>query len=340
MNKKICISGYYGFNNFGDETILKILTQNLKSIDNSLEITVFSSNPEETAKSLGVKSIPSFNLKSILTELYKTNCLISGGGSLLQDVTSSKSLIYYLLVLILAKFFKKRIIIFAQGIGPIKNKILRNLTFLVLKKADYITVRDTNSLEMLDKKGIKADLCSDPVWNINSNENIQKNNKLGIQLREFYNINELFINKLALAINNNFSHREIVLLSLQNKLDLQILNKFKNKLSEINPSLNIRIEENNSNEKIIKEIASLQELIAMRYHANLVGIKNNVKILPIAYDIKVKTIADDFNIYCINPDNPEEINDKIKEFKLKEISYNNETINSKKFDFYKLYKHI
>ena len=31
MNKKICISGYYGFDNFGDEAILDILVENLKT---------------------------------------------------------------------------------------------------------------------------------------------------------------------------------------------------------------------------------------------------------------------------------------------------------------------
>ena len=42
MTKKYCISGYYGFDNFGDETILKILVENLKKFDS--QITVFSSS--------------------------------------------------------------------------------------------------------------------------------------------------------------------------------------------------------------------------------------------------------------------------------------------------------
>ena len=54
MTKKYCISGYYGFDNFGDETILKILVENLKKIDS--EITVFSSNPLKTSKDLKVNS--------------------------------------------------------------------------------------------------------------------------------------------------------------------------------------------------------------------------------------------------------------------------------------------
>ena len=125
MTKKICISGYYGFDNFGDETILKILVENLKLINPEFEITVFSSSPEKTAENHKVRSIYTFKIPSVIKELYKTDILISGGGSLLQDVTSIKSLIYYLGVISTAKIFGKRIIMFSQGIGPINNKILK-----------------------------------------------------------------------------------------------------------------------------------------------------------------------------------------------------------------------
>ena len=115
MTKKICISGYYGFDNFGDETILKVLTEQLKKFEKSSEITVFSSNPLKTENLYNVKSVYSFDLLSVVKELLRCNYLISGGGSLLQDVTSNKSLIYYLGVIAVALFFRKKVIIFAQG---------------------------------------------------------------------------------------------------------------------------------------------------------------------------------------------------------------------------------
>ena len=67
MTKKICISGYYGFDNFGDETILKILVENLKKFECNTEITVFSSNPSKTATNLNVKSICSFDYFFIIS---------------------------------------------------------------------------------------------------------------------------------------------------------------------------------------------------------------------------------------------------------------------------------
>lgn len=115
MTKNICISGYYGFDNFGDEIILKILVENIK--DNN--ITVFSSNPNKTKQELNVNSVHSFNIKEIIKSIAKCDYLISGGGSLLQDVTSKKSLIYYLCIIALAQLFRKKTIIFAQGLGRI-----------------------------------------------------------------------------------------------------------------------------------------------------------------------------------------------------------------------------
>ena len=163
-HKHIAVSGYYGFDNFGDEAILSVLTKELKKQD--YYVTVFSKNPEKTGTKLGVHSVYTFDIKKVLETLKKSDLLISGGGSLLQDATSLKSLLYYLFVILSAEFYKKEVIIFAQGIGPIKNLIGRMLTKFALSKCKYITVRDEKSLFRLRGWDLKPDLVSDPVWNI------------------------------------------------------------------------------------------------------------------------------------------------------------------------------
>ena len=123
---KIAVSGYYGFNNFGDEAILKTLVQELKLY--STEITVFSKSPALTSSRLGVSAVYTFDFFNIFRTLKSVDVLISGGGSLLQDSTSLKSLFYYLGVILVALFFRKKVVIFAQGIGPINNFLGRFLT--------------------------------------------------------------------------------------------------------------------------------------------------------------------------------------------------------------------
>ena len=53
--KKILISGYYGFDNFGDEAILGVLINHLRGNDT----TVLSSNPEKTGRTHNVNSLNS-----------------------------------------------------------------------------------------------------------------------------------------------------------------------------------------------------------------------------------------------------------------------------------------
>lgn len=327
MAKKICISGYYGFDNFGDETILKVLIDNLKQFKEKPQITVFSSNPAKTSTELEVNSVKSFNALAVIGSLFKCDCLISGGGSLLQDATSAKSLIYYLGIITLAQIFRKKTIIFAQGIGPIKNKRLAKLTAKVLKRVNYITVRDEASIKLLDSWGIKATKCDDPVWNIKPIA--EKNTKVGVQLRAFKTLTDEFIEQLANCINKYYKDKDICIYSLQNKLDLEVSNKLCQKLK----TKTATVIENTSNEKIIKDLASLEVLIAMRFHACLIAIKGGVKLLPINYDIKVEQLAKEFNLNCLNLDYLEINKIIFEQFKQNPIEYETEKINNLMFDF-------
>lgn len=334
MTKKVCISGYYGFDNFGDETILKLLIENLKQNKNVNEITVFSVNPLKTAKKLDVNSFYTFNPFSVAVSILKTDYLISGGGSLLQDVTSAKSLIYYLAVIFTAWLSGKKIIIFAQGIGPIKNILLKQITMFFLKRAVYISVRDENSLKLLGENNIKnVQLCFDPVWNIEAVP-FSDRRGIGIQLRDYPVITNDFLEKTALNINKYYSDKKIFILSLQNNLDLEVCNKMKSALLKVNDKLKIKVIENTDNEKVIKDICSLEALIAMRYHACLTAIKAGVKVLPVNYDIKVETLIKDFNLTHIN--SKDDIDSAFSEFINKNIIYDKTKINERKFNFNEL----
>lgn len=92
--KKIVISGYYGFENLGDEAVLEGIITLLGAAE--IEITVLSARPEITSKRYGVKSIGRYSIIQILASLAEADLFISGGGSLLQDVTGSFSVPYYL----------------------------------------------------------------------------------------------------------------------------------------------------------------------------------------------------------------------------------------------------
>jgi polysaccharide pyruvyl transferase CsaB len=158
---KFVISGFYGLGNTGDEAILEAIIDNLREEFNNPDITVFSLSPEKTAKEHNVKSVYRgwrHENKKKIKALREADLLISGGGGLLQDHYPTKFLLgplpYYLLIVLLAKLCGTKVMFFSQGIGPVKTKwgkILMKLANL----ADFITVRDEYSKQLLHELGVK-----------------------------------------------------------------------------------------------------------------------------------------------------------------------------------------
>jgi polysaccharide pyruvyl transferase CsaB len=288
------VSGYIGFDNFGDEAIAHVLTQKLKN-EGAESITLISSNPEKTKK---IHDVNSCGMLKFLPSLIKSDVLISGGGSLLQDVTSVKSLFYYLGVIYSALLLGKKVEIFAQGIGPINSKIGQLFTKPALKRCTKISVRDKQSQEYLNKWNIKSELVNDPILDI---ELPHKNNHgcVGIQLRKFNGVNEEFLNNLAESLYRNFSDKSFQIFSLQDSVDLEICNIFKQKL--LNRGIkNIEVLNNLQINEVFEGISNLEYLVSMRFHAGVVGVKSGVRTLVINYDPKVQQLAKQYNLPVIN----------------------------------------
>lgn len=308
MKKKVLISGYYGFDNFGDEAILGILLEKLKDCD----VTVLSNNPRKTFDTYGVHTVYTFSIDHVLKELAYCDVLISGGGSLLQNITSNQSLWFYASIIQFAQMMKKEVVIFAQGIGPIKGWFSTGYTKKILKKCKYISVRDEKSLELLNKWKIKnANLVCDPVYSLEVTQP-NRTNKIGIQLRTFETLTDDLFDNIVKQINIRFYNREIELISLQDELDVGISEVFYNKIRKANPNIKVTIAKGLNNKEIINHISEYDCMIGMRYHACLVGVKYGVKTLAIAYDPKIEALAKENNLPCLSMDNKK--NNYIKAF--------------------------
>lgn len=339
MDKKIraVLSGYYGFDNFGDEAILNVLVKELKS--RGVEVTVLSKNPPKTSSSLEVMSVNTFSFKNVICAIRNADVLISGGGSLLQDATSVKSLVYYLLIISAALLFGKKVIIFAQGIGPIRNILGQFWTKTVLKKCTYITVRDEKSLFRVRGWGAKADLVNDPVWNMELKPAVPMN-RVGVQLRSWRNLSGKYLFSLARQVAINFPDKEIYIYSFQDALDLEICKKFENNLKLANPSIKTKIISGASIDEVVQSFSNLEYLIGMRYHACLLALKYGVKTFALSYDEKVEKLAKRFDIPYSElrvSDDLEDKFDKLKRLDSKEILEKAGCIN---FDFSKIIEKI
>ena len=195
---------------------------------------------------------------------------------------------------------RKKVIIFSQGIGPIKSKFGRILTKLALSCCDEISVRDSKSKALMNRWNISSNLVKDPVLELEfENKNVK--DTVGIQLRSFDTITDEFLVSLAKKVSENFKDKTIKIYSLQDKLDLEICSKFKNLLEE-NGLNNVSLYKNLSVKEVFNELSSLEYLIGMRFHSLVVGVKSGVKVLGINYDPKIESLAEEYKFPIIKPD--------------------------------------
>lgn len=170
---KIALSGYYGFDNSGDEAVLQSILFALQEQGREqglqIEPIVLSANPEKTSAMYGVKAYHRMKPGSLFRALREADGLISGGGSLLQDATSSKTIPYYLAVLKIAQWLGKPTFIYSQGIGPVSRPMFYGWIRSVFHRCAYVSVRDTESAELLGKMRLPREritVVPDPVMGL------------------------------------------------------------------------------------------------------------------------------------------------------------------------------
>lgn len=312
MTKRVLISGYIGFSNFGDDTIFTLLTQHLKT--KNVNICALAYHPSRAQKRFKVEAVNYKNPFEILLQIIRCDYLISGGGSLLQNVTSNFSLLYYISIILIAKLMFKKVIIFAQGIGPINGFIWKNLVRLTLSMCDLITLRDVESKNMLDGWKIKSDIVNDPVWDLPI---LPYNNKgyVGVQLRHYSNMHPDFLKTLAKYITNRFSDRKIIIYIFQKNEDIPVAKEFLQELKRICPNIECTINYNNTAKSIVQEFSNLEYLFAMRFHACLLGLKYGLRVFALSYDIKVENLANEYKLNCTKvSSSPDEILAKLDLF--------------------------
>lgn len=151
----ILVSGYYGFNNAGDEAILGGMIQAVRAVDPSATFTVISGTAAQTRSLHQVEAISRGDFRNIWRAMRRVDLLISGGGSLLQDVTGYRSIPYYLGVVSMAKLWGRPVMFYGQGVGPVTGLIGRSLIPLVGNLVDRVTVRDRDSARALQALGVR-----------------------------------------------------------------------------------------------------------------------------------------------------------------------------------------
>jgi len=273
---KIAISGYYGFNNTGDEAILE-----------ALRLGIRQNLPNSDMKVLDAKN--RFNLKLI----WDCDIFISGGGGLLQDKTSTRSFLYYLGLIKLAKMLGKKVFVFAASLGPVTKPDNRFLLKRVLNRVDLITVRDQHSfnfVKSLHLKNPRVVETADPALLLKpvASQTI-KAPALGVCVRKLKDSRKLaeVLDKLSRDLK-----LRVVFIPFQPDRDIpaaqEVIRHMREPAELIQAPLKPR--------EILGIIFQLDLLIGMRLHSLIFAVSSLVPAVGLSYDPKVASFLDEVNL--------------------------------------------
>lgn len=295
----IVISGYYGFRNNGDDALLMSIIKDLRAKDNNIDITVLSKEPDETSKIYKTKAVNSRNVFSVISNIAKSKMLISGGGTLIQDRTSTKSLIYYLCVILTALIFRKKVMLYANGIGPVNKSFNQKLAKWILNKVDVITLRDDESEKELTSLGVtkpKIQVTADPAFSIETDgdidfsANLNDKKLLCVAVRDWDSLPSDFCQTIADVCDYASGKYGLftVFLPMQKRYDVKICQKIqymmKSESSFVFADYDI--------EKTIKMFKRMTVSIGMRLHSLIYSSIACVPFVGLVYDPKVSGFLD------------------------------------------------
>lgn len=287
----VVISGYYGSGNAGDEAMLNSILNHFNQSSLINNITVISVNPLDTQARHNVHAVSHLNPFAVFKSIFNSDLLISGGGSLLQNVTSRRSLYYYLGVISIALLLHKKIMLFSQGIGPIKGSFPRSLTSFILNKVDLITVRDEGSFDELKRLHIfkpKIECTADSVLSLlpaslSFGKSILPSSSrplIGIAIRHWKFFDHF---KLQLASAIDAVDADFVFIPMQVPSDVNAAYDVL-KLTKKNCLV---LSDKFSTDELLSIVGNLNLLISVRLHALIFAAIMNVPMLGISYDPKI-----------------------------------------------------
>lgn len=303
------IFGYYGQGNLGDETNLRQLVTWIKENNPKASVTVISANPEQTGKNLKVKSVGKFHWPDIICAIQRSDLLIGGGGSLFQDRTSLRSLIYYSSLVFIAKLYRVPIVMYGQGIGPLRSFIGRLIAGRILSLVNVITVRDRLSIITLAELNVRRPeifITAEPLLLLNQvppetvlsywqgiRSNAEKRLRLGFIIQEHGFLKRKFWSQLIDCMK--WDHHLEIFLIPADRGDLELIQSLAN-------SMDLKcLAIENSWEELQRAVGGLDLVVSTRLHGLVAAVVQNIPCFGIAVDPKIEGFCMQIGIPFLRP---------------------------------------
>lgn len=326
VDAPVCVlSGYYGFNNIGDELLLSVLVEQLQA--RGAAPVVLSANPALTQQQHGVAAISRTNPMAVANALRQARLLISGGGGLFQDVTGLASPAYYGGVIQLAKWLGTPVAMVGQSIGPLNTPLGQRITAHAVKQCQLVALRDTPSVAWAKHYAQVAPLTmADLAWLTPAPPTALAHAeptevwRVGVSLRPHAELTHQRIAHLAQVLCDVTAESaqavEFVMLPFHPPEDEPILHILSSYLQEMLakprpamasvswPTLAPTSTSNHNDgepplfadahawQRPLHALASCHMVVGMRFHAVLMAMRYGVPVFGLAYDPKVDALLD------------------------------------------------
>lgn len=315
LRSDVMISGYYGFGNMGDDSILETVTSKLKERAPGIRICALTRRPKQNEESFGVRCISRTNVFRIVREMLSSRVLISGGGSLFQDSTSSKSLKYYAFIVNLASRLGMKTYVYANGVGMIYSDKNKKLTARTVSRADRVSVRDRSSFDELVSIGVNEEhisltadpafmmevCCGDEVRSIREKYGISADMKyFAVSLRRFEGLQRSAYDEGELLDKVLRSCAEVadkygvtpVFVSMQPDLDLEISKEACRTIGEKYKVDALVVSPENSRELLAllkggEQMGGAEFVCSMRLHTLIYACRAAVPVIGLSLDPKI-----------------------------------------------------
>ncbi len=299
---KLVVAGYYGCGNLGDDALLIGFLTGLGNLP--VKAVALSGAPERTNRFLGVQAIERRDQNALVKNLEDADALVFAGGGLLQDSTSLFSLKYYTGLIQTAKSKGKKVVLLAQGIGPITSFLGKRNAASALGMCDLITVRDQTSLSVLRSLGYKkpVEVTGDLAWLVEPDETsdggfgLGDMKTVGIAARPWMKNKDIapaFAGFAQLLFKNQYVP---VLVEMDNKLDTPLLDAIT-KLHGGRPPDMRNIQTPSS---LVARLKRMHAVVAMRLHAGILAASAGVPSMMVTYDPKVTAFANQMDFPTVS----------------------------------------
>jgi polysaccharide pyruvyl transferase CsaB len=301
----VMLCGYYGEHNLGDDALLAVL---LSQLPEGCRPLITAHDQPMVAAAFDAETVDRRRPATVLAALGRCQALVLGGGSLLQDATSFSSLLYYALLILVAWINNKPVLLWAQGLGPLRRRRSRRLVSFLLARISAASWRDGESARLAKQLGCRFDLVgSDPVWALQSGSWRGSGGPIVLCWRPVASLKlpewRLYLEAVATLAER--SERQVIWLPFHREQDNSLFDDL-NKQGLIPDGLldrssKIRPE---TPAEAIELFSSAALVVAMRLHGLILAALAGAPVVALSYDPKVTAAAAAIGCDCrdLGPD--------------------------------------